>query len=147
MAVTVTARLMNNNSVGDDWELDFSVKTTREYKLKLSTKHTVYVSPGGLLKVNSKIRESDSIDDFTSKSGYKFISTSNIFQGFKLKYEIPVKENRGRYAGNTAYWEVTYTFAPAFKSTQSYTDSEYTSLLSKYLLLVHQIQLQVSFLC
>ena len=67
---------------------------------------------GESITIYSKITESDKYPDIGSKKEDRIITQEDFDEGFTVTQKVAVKENKGRYAGNTAYWTVVFKFVP-----------------------------------
>jgi len=106
--VTVSSKLVSNNSVGHDWSLTHTING-KEY-FKKSDKATITLTQGEKIKIVTKAIENDSYPDI-GENTYEFTLTSDFFSGgFYATVEVTVIENKGRYKNNAAVWEVTYDF-------------------------------------
>lgn len=105
MTCTVKASCPNKNHVGNNWSQYFEVNGEQ---LKSSKK--VSVTAGQPVVLYSEIIENDKYPD----EGYgrtEYVPTEDeMKKGFTVKQEVDVTEDRGRYAGYTATWTVTWTF-------------------------------------
>lgn len=98
--VTYYYYMISNNSVGNDWMRDVTCDGVR-------------VRSGDVLTLSNsfsfrcKITEDDTSPDV----GYKTVSFAGLQIGEKQEntVRIVITEDKGRYAGNTATWEVTVT--------------------------------------
>lgn len=98
--VTYYYYMISNNSVGNDWMRDVTCDGVR-------------VRSGDVLTLSNsfsfrcKITEDDTSPDV----GYKTVSFTGLQIGEKQErtVRIVITEDKGRYAGNTATWEVTVT--------------------------------------
>lgn len=106
---TVSAsNVMNhNNHVGNEWSTSYSVNG---YSISGST--TVKIKLGSSVRVSSTKTERDSIPDVGSNSSSYTPTRSDFQSGFELQHSVTVRENRGRYSGNTASFTFTYKFVP-----------------------------------
>ena len=108
--VTVKAEMKSNKSVGNDWY--FSHKFNGTEYFKKSNKDTISLAQGDTLKIATEVLEDDSYPDIGTKETEKKISANDIKKGFEVVVTVTVTENKGRYKGNSAVWEITYTFKP-----------------------------------
>ena len=100
--VNMYAVMNSNNSVGNDWSYD------RYYNGSyVHDGFEVSGEPGSTVTVGMDITENDKSPD----SGYDTVSIS-LENGYQTSFDITVREDRGRYSGNTAtftvYVSVTY---------------------------------------
>lgn len=56
--------------------------------------------------------EEDVYPDIGEDSSYIVIHKDDLWSSFSVTQDIIVTEDRGRYAGNTAEFAVTFTFEP-----------------------------------
>jgi hypothetical protein len=98
--VTYDFYITRNNSVGNDWYEDLL------YKGDFVRSGSVLTLPKSF-SFRCKITEHDASPDVGSKT----VSFSNLEIGEKQEKTvyITVREDKGRYAGNTATWEATVT--------------------------------------
>ena len=101
--VTFTAKKIQNNSVGDEWSKgikfnDHEIKSGGTIEAELI---------GGLTLIAYAIESDNSKDDYGSQK----IEFTDIEIGETETHTVKVivKENDGRYSGNTAIWEFTVT--------------------------------------
>lgn len=105
--VSIKANCTKNNSVGNDWSKEYSIGGT-----SIKSGDIVAFNQNDRIEIKTTIIEyDDSNNDIgTEKTTYK-ISSTDISKGFTITQTIIVKENGGRYKGNTATWEVEYKFS------------------------------------
>lgn len=113
MQVTVSYDLDYNDSVGDDWYNEYDIYGVSPIA---DQTNTYRVKAGNTISIKTTITEDDSVDDTGKASSTRTVSESDIINGFTMEQTVIVRENKGRYSGNTAEWIVTYTFKP----TKSY---------------------------
>jgi hypothetical protein len=107
MKMSVSSKCLSNNHVGNEWGSYFSVNGS-----KINSGDTITVKRNSSLSVYTEIVEYDNIPD-VGQASYNFTVTPEYFEyGVMITQTIYVRENRGRYSGNTATWEVEYTFTP-----------------------------------
>lgn len=105
--VKVALKRNYNNSVGNEWSWgaeinDQNISSTKEITLKL----------GSTIKLYAQVVESDSVPDVGSATGHYKMEKKDFNSAFDLEQTVTVRENRGRYAGNTAGFTITYSFTP-----------------------------------
>lgn len=113
LTVKVEAQLEYNDHVGNDWSNTYSViYNGKTHTCKSGGEMSFSYRLGDQLELRTDIVERDSVDDCASYSSYVSLSASDAHSGVGHRYthSVVVTENRGRYAGNTAEWEVKYTF-------------------------------------
>lgn len=99
--IQLTNRYLNyNNHVGHDWGTAIEVG---EINLKSKSAKIALKSDDEIL-IRASATEFDSISDYGSKS--LKLSYKDLERGESYKYALSVivRENRGRYSGNTAEW-------------------------------------------
>ena len=95
------------NSVGNDWSCTYSVDGDG-----LCLGDTLIAAVGDVIKISVVVTENDNSPDTGSNSVTRTLSYDDIVHGFSTTLNVYVKENRGRYAGNTATVRVKLTFTP-----------------------------------
>lgn len=114
LVVEVGATLLYNNSVGNDWNNTYSViYNGRTYSCGSGGSFTISYELGNAVEIYTCIvEEDDSMPDKQSDSFYTSFSQSDVCNGRATTWthNLTVVENGGRYKGNTAEWEVEYTF-------------------------------------
>ncbi len=104
--VTIKATCSNYNHVGNEWKKEYSVAG---YEIKSGD--IVAFNEKDKLKIITTITElDDSSDDIGEAKTTHKVTKEDIKDGFTITQTITVTENGGRYKGNTAAWEVEYTF-------------------------------------
>ncbi|WP_223868833.1 hypothetical protein [Paenibacillus sp. UASWS1643] len=95
----VSAELVDNNSVGNEWAIGASVNGK---DLEEGSSVTLNLKPTGTLKLEAIAEEQDKIPDYGSKSTN--VKLSSFSKSTNKTLSVVVTENRGRYSGNTATW-------------------------------------------
>lgn len=103
--ISVVARWKYNNSVGNSWITGSSVNGIMMQNGAVELPFTY----GDTLRFFSESMEIDRWNDYGSSRTISVPSKNDILKGYKLTDDVYVVENRGRYAGNCAHWEFTYT--------------------------------------
>ena len=98
--VTWKVKRISNNSVGDSWGFSVTVDGEKVTKAPIRTNSSSIV-------VNVAAIEYDSVNDVGR--GSVTFNLSDIKTQATKTVRVTVRENRGRYAGNTAVWEFTVT--------------------------------------
>lgn len=109
MQVTVSYDLDYNDSVGDDWYNEYDIQGISPIADQINT---YKVKSGDTISIKTTITEHDSVNDIKRAYSNKTVSESDIINGFTIEQTVIVRENKGRYSGNTAKWIVTYKFNP-----------------------------------
>lgn len=95
----VSAELVENNSVGNEWAIGASVNGK---DLEEGSSVTLNLKSTGTLKLEAIAEEQDKIPDYGSKSTN--VKLSSFSKSTNKTLSVVVTENRGRYSGNTATW-------------------------------------------
>ncbi|WP_260986493.1 hypothetical protein [Paenibacillus xylanexedens] len=95
----VSAELVENNSVGNEWAIGASVNGK---ELEEGSSVTLNLKSTGTLKLEAIAKEQDKIPDYGSKSTN--VKLSSFSKSTNKILSVVVTENRGRYSGNTATW-------------------------------------------
>ncbi|WP_027084416.1 hypothetical protein [Cohnella panacarvi] len=99
----VNAELVENNHVGNEWATSGIINNKEILEgdsIILDMKST------DSIKIKAKASELDKIPD--SGSGSTSIKVSAITKKTTKTLKVTVKENRGRYSGNTAEWKFIF---------------------------------------
>ena len=105
--VTANASCGNYNHVGNDWTTEFYVNGSQ-----VSKNTEVTLSSGDSVTVSATITEIDKTPDIGTASETYTVTNADLEKGFTITLNVNVRENGGRYSGNTAKWQVTFTFKP-----------------------------------
>jgi hypothetical protein len=95
----VSAELVENNSVGNEWAIGASVNGK---ELEEGSSVTLNLKSTGTLKLEAIAEEQDKIPDYGDKSTN--VKLSSFSKSTNKTLSVVVTENRGRYSGNTATW-------------------------------------------
>lgn len=106
--VHVTATCSDYNNVGNEWGKYFYVNNRR-----ISSGGTVSVTVNQNISVRTEIIEFDSVKDIGASTYTLYVPTNYFERGFYITQTIAVRENRGDYVGNVAYWDIRYNFIPS----------------------------------
>lgn len=119
VTVSIKERKMNlyydsyiesNNHVGNEWY--HSATVNGEYYGE-SKDEEVTLKVGDKLKYYCASEEDDSIPDKGSKTVNHTVTEKDLINGFTVKVDVYVKENRGRYKGNKAHIVYQFIYKPA----------------------------------
>lgn len=110
VSVSVEAKCIENNSVGDSWDVVYAVNGVQ--KQSATEKWLIKVWDNAEVSVNTIVTEEDSVDDVGRKNTTFIITDNDLRHDFEIEQTVIVRENRGRYSGNTAEWKIVYTFEP-----------------------------------
>lgn len=101
--------LIQNNSVGNDWTLTASVNNNKiregeTTNVKLNTNS----SAKDYIYLTGQAEEDDTEIDKGKQSISVYGDSLNPYKDNKIQVDVIVRENRGRYAGNTAKWRFNF---------------------------------------
>ncbi|MCL6605536.1 MAG: hypothetical protein K6T94_21940 [Paenibacillus sp.] len=99
----VSADLIDNNSVGNEWWWGGFVNGK---ELADGESVTLNVSSTGTIKLHAEAQEQDSIPDDGEATTTLKVSSLKTSQNKSMT--VKVVENRGRYSGNTASWKFVF---------------------------------------
>lgn len=97
--ISISASLQYNNSVGNDWR---KVYTCDGSPFSSGKRLEVPLGAVKTVVINATITEADKWSDV----GFGSLSV-DLVDGFTTSTTITITENKGRYRGNTAKWEIT----------------------------------------
>lgn len=124
--VTVNNTLIKNNSVGNEWYFEnYANNTFVEGSGVISLKF------GDPITVETYIAEDDAWPD-TAKNKYKHtFSKNDLIGGCYITQTTYVRENNGRYQGNTAEWETRYAFKAIMNYPEKPKQEDFTASFSE----------------
>jgi len=102
---TLNVDMVSNNSVGNSWLFEGNIngnKITSGQTIKFNT------SLAKEINVSAKAIESDSIPDAGTNSTRFSVNNLRTQNVATIPVEVTVRENRGRYSGNTARWKFSF---------------------------------------
>lgn len=99
----VSAELVENNHVGNEW---YTAGYVNGKELDEGATVSLTLKTTDNLTLKGVAEEQDKIPDSGTSSTKIKVSAITKTQSKTLK--VKVTENRGRYAGNTAYWQFTF---------------------------------------
>ena len=106
MSVSASASCSDYNHIGQEWSQEFYMNGKIIYRGSEIT-----LSPGDTITVSANITEADKDpDDGTGSKSYT-VTQADLNNGFTISFNVFVKENGGRYSGNTCIWSVTFRFS------------------------------------
>lgn len=113
LILSVEEELIYNNSVGNEWDNWHSVRYNGEkYYCSPGRSITIPYYLGDTIEIHSYVEESDSYPDIAYHSNWDSFSADEardgVYRGWT--HTLTVVEDRGRYAGNSAQWEVSFIF-------------------------------------
>ena len=96
--ITYSAYMLSNNHVGNEWGYTLFYDNKR-----IKSGELITCTLGDKINVSAEVYEYDSIMDY----GYSNV-TLVMEDGYSVSDEVYVYENRGRYYGNVAIWQINY---------------------------------------
>lgn len=117
LTVTVQAKLLQANHVGNEWVPAFYVNdqympwSSSDKKNQSCSLENgkISVSIGDTLNLQCVIVETDQYPDTGSHRETVTVTEEMLNSGKAMTWHIEVEENRGRYQGNRAQWQVEIT--------------------------------------
>ena len=103
--VEISAVCIENNSVGNNWEQEFSINGNIIEPIDI-----VAFNQNDELEIVAKIIEKDKYNDIGKTTTVYTVTKTDFSKGFVVNQKVTITEDKGRYAGNTATWEVEYKF-------------------------------------
>ena len=104
--VKASATCSDYNHVGSDWSQEFYINGK-----KVGKDTTISITAGDTITVSATITEEDKSPDIGSSSKEYTVTQSDLDSGFTVKFKVDVRENKGRYSGSIATWNVTFNFS------------------------------------
>ena len=104
------AYIEENNHVGNDWYHSAKINGVDYGE---SGEETVNLKVGDKLKFYCASVEDDSVPDKGSKTVNHTVTEKDLINGFTVKVDVYVKENRGRYKGKKAHIVYEFRYKPA----------------------------------
>ena len=108
MEVDATATCSDYNSVGNNWTYVFYVNGK-----KIGANSKVELTAGDEITVKAIVTDNDKSPDVGTNNSKHTVTEKEIKDGFTINFNVKVRENKGRYTGNTATWKISYKFTPA----------------------------------
>lgn len=99
----VSIELVENNHVGNEW---YTAAYVNGKEIKKSSTVTLNLKPTESVKLKAYAEEQDKIPDVGTSTAS--IKASSVSKPVNKALKVTVKENRGRYSGNTAEWKFTF---------------------------------------
>ena len=103
--LTCSTYCVYNNSVGNDWKWD--VVCNDNITINENEKIILHAPPDKL-NMNFEVTEIDSCSD-TAQGSFDFSTKMSKWDTISKTEKLIVTEDRGRYSGNTAEWEICIT--------------------------------------
>lgn len=108
MTLTVSTECTQNDKVGSNWTYRYLMNGTPIHAVQ-----NMMVEAGKTISLESEIIEHDEQPDLGSAENNYYVRQSDLEDGFEIRQEVFVQENRPKLAGNTASFVVTYRFSDA----------------------------------
>ena len=108
MTLTVSTECVQNDKVGSKWTYRYLMNGTPVHAVQ-----NMMVEAGKTIRLESEIIEHDEQPDLGSAENNYYVEKSALEDGFEIRQEVYVQENRPKLAGNTASFVVTYRFSDA----------------------------------
>ena len=115
LTVTVSAVLVSNDHVGNDWTISHVINGVEFFAEDLMAMFAgsapISLAAGDVLYIVTTVTEYDKdYPDFETVATERPITAEDLASGFTVEIPVTVTEVGGRYSGNTASWLITYTF-------------------------------------
>jgi len=102
--VTLTSvELVENNSVGKEW---VTIGYVNGKEIEVNSPKTLKLKSSDTITLRAYAEEQDKVPDKNAKE--ITFKVSSITKSLDKPISVTVKENRGRYSGNTAEWKFTF---------------------------------------
>jgi hypothetical protein len=102
--ISRNASLIYNNHVGNEWGYSSTING-----IELDSNKTYTFKVTDHIYIKSTVMEDDSIPDIGTSSIDIDLSKLDFRKSNSFSTKVIVTENRGRYSGYSAEWELTYT--------------------------------------
>lgn len=106
LSVHTSDSLLYNHSVGRDWWAGAAINNE---EIDIGKDYTIEVGKDDDIRLIAAAEEMDNIPDRGFNQENVFVRDLNFRKSNEISFEVPVTENRGRYSGNNALWEFTFT--------------------------------------
>ena len=73
----------------------------------------IAVTAGDEITVKAIVTDNDKSPDVGTNNSKHTVTEKEIKDGFTISFNVKVRENKGRYTGNTATWKISYKFTPS----------------------------------
>lgn len=104
-----------NNSVGDDWYYEFYINGIPINTYETNIMHAKFTDT---FTAESYYCEDDNYPDSGYTKGKHAFTKEQLISGCEIQQKTVIRENQGRYTGNTARWITTYKI----KAIMNYPD-------------------------
>ena len=110
MTLNYNAYVEASNHVGNDWYHSAKINSVNYGE---SASEEVTLKVGDKLKFYCESEEDDSVPDKGSKTVNYTVTEKDLINGFTIKVDVYVKENRGRYKGKKAHIVYEFIYRPS----------------------------------
>ena len=114
MSVSVEAKCDDFNYVGNEWSIIFYIDedvvawfSNNRITMKASK---VYLETGQVFTVSAEITEEDEYSDQGFGEEAFTVTQESLDHGFQVILDVGVTEDKGRFRGNTAIWNIQFLF-------------------------------------
>ena len=108
MDVVASATCSDYNSVGNNWTYVFYINGK-----KVGENSKIELTAGDEITVKAIVTDNDKSPDVGTNNSKHTVTEKEIKDGFTISFNVKVRENKGRYTGNTATWKISYKFTPS----------------------------------
>jgi hypothetical protein len=115
LKIQTTESLVSNQSVGNEWWTGVAINNK---KVDLGNEYTIEVNHDEEITLIAAAQEMDSIPDQGLEEKKIIVKNLNLTEPNRISFEVPVVENRGRYTGNIAMWQFTFTIQREISFTE-----------------------------
>ena len=116
LTVTVSAVLVSNDHVGNDWTISHVINGVEYFLEDLMAMFAgtapISLAAGDVLAITATVTEYDKdYPESETATVERTVTAEDLIAGFTVEIPVIVTEVGGRYSGNTASWLITYTFS------------------------------------
>jgi hypothetical protein len=106
LTIQTSKVLVSNNSVGNEWWTGAAINNE---EVGIGSEYTIEVDLDDEISLKAAAEEMDSMPDQGLKEKKVKVRNLILTEPNRILLEVPVVENRGRYTGNRAVWQFTFT--------------------------------------
>lgn len=106
MRFSISSSCSNYNHVGYSWEEEFEINGK-----PVSKWGNITVAAGDKITLEASFTENDKSPDYGHARQVYTVKQEDMAKGFKVSFSVDVREDKGRYSGCVATWNVTFTFS------------------------------------
>ena len=93
---------------GNNWTYVFYINGK-----KVGENSKIELTAGDEITVKAIVTDNDKSPDVGTNNSKHTVTEKEIKDGFTISLNVKVRENKGRYTGNTATWKISYKFTPS----------------------------------